>query len=62
MTYLPKPVRFATYPGNVVNQIMGEVKGPNLLGEYLTTVTADYDAEANETRVGFTYQTVEAVS
>ena len=59
MSHLPSPTRFASYPGNV-SHIIGEVKGPNLLGEHLTAVTADYNAETNKTRVGFTYQTVEA--
>ena len=53
----PVATRFATYPGDVTH-IIGEVKGPNLLGERLTAVTAEYDAETNKTRVGFTYQTV----
>jgi hypothetical protein len=55
---LPAPVRWATYPGNVVH-IIGEVKGPNLLGESLTAVTATYDPGTNRTRVGFTFQRVE---
>jgi len=54
---LPAPTRFATYPGDVTH-IVGEVKGPNLLGERLTAVTADYDATTDKTRVGFTFQTV----
>ncbi len=58
---LPTPVRWATYPGDVTHMI-GEVKGPNLLGESLTAVSADYDAETNKTRVGFTYQRIEAAS
>ena len=52
-----KPIRFATYPGNVAS-IVGEVKGPNLLGEYLTAVTAEHDPETDKTRVGFAYATV----
>ena len=35
-----------------------QVHGPNLLGERLTAVTADYDAATDKTRVGFTFQTV----
>jgi len=53
----PLPTRFATYPGDVTH-IVGEVHGPNLLGERLTAITADYDPDTNKTRVGFTYQTV----
>lgn len=52
---IPAPVRFATYPGDQTAQIVGEVKGPNTLGEALRAVTADYDAETNTTRVGFSY-------
>lgn len=50
----PKPVRFANYRGDV-RHIVGEVKGPNMLGESLTAVTADYDGVADRTRVGFAY-------
>jgi hypothetical protein len=57
MTTSPAATRFATYPGDVTH-IVGEVKGPNLLGEWLTAVTADYDAATDKTRVGFTFQTV----
>jgi hypothetical protein len=39
--------------------LTAEVKGPNLLGERLTAITAKYDAESNTTRVGFTFQKVE---
>ena len=42
-----KPIRFATYPGNVAS-IVGEVKGPNLLGEYLTAVTASGDLATDQ--------------
>lgn len=52
------PTRFATYPGDVTHMV-GEVKGPNTLREPLTAVTAEYDAETNKTRVGFTYAKVE---
>lgn len=51
------PVRFANYPGDVTS-IVGEVKGPNTLGEYLTAVAAEYDRETDMTRVGFAYATV----
>jgi hypothetical protein len=56
-----QPTRFATYPGDVTH-IIGEVKGPNLLGERLTAITAEYDAETNKTRVGFTFQKVEVAA
>ncbi len=51
-----KPVRFLTYPSDV-RHIVGEVKGPNAFGEYLTAVTADYDEATGKTRVGFAYTT-----
>lgn len=44
----------AIYPGDV-RHMVGQVKGPNLLGEFLTAVTADYDPAAGKTRVGFTF-------
>jgi hypothetical protein len=48
------PVRFANYPGDCTHMI-GEVKGPNLLGEMLTAVTAEHDTGTDTTRVGFVY-------
>lgn len=50
--------RFLTYPGDVTH-IVGEVKGPNTLGEFLTAVEAEYDSTTNKTRVGFAYGVVE---
>lgn len=41
-----------TYPGDVTG-IVGEVKGPNLLGEFFRAVSADYDVETGKTRVKF---------
>jgi hypothetical protein len=55
----PFATRFATYPGDV-RHIVGEVKGPNTLGEPLTAITAEYDAGTDTTRVGFTFQKVVA--
>lgn len=49
-------VRFATYPGNVTH-IVGEVKGPNTLGEAMRAVSANYDEASDSTRVGFNYFT-----
>ena len=51
-----KASRHATYPGNV-EHIVGEVKGPNTIGEHLAAVEATYDPEADKTRVGFAYAT-----
>lgn len=44
----------ATYPGDC-RTIVGEVKGPSLLREYLVAVEAEYDSTADRTRVGFAY-------
>lgn len=52
MTNLPPPSCYLTYPGDV-RRIVGEVKGPNYLGEWMTAVTADHDPIAQTTRVGF---------
>ncbi len=49
---LPPPVYHLTYRADV-RHIVGEVKGPNLLDECLTAVTADYDPATGTTRVGF---------
>ncbi|MFS0715499.1 hypothetical protein ABC337_04865 [Arthrobacter sp. 1P04PC] len=56
MTTTAAPVRFATYPGDCTH-IIGEVKGPNNLGESLRAVTAVYDPATDKTRVGFAYFT-----
>jgi hypothetical protein len=48
------PTRWANYPGNVVDSV-GDVKGPNTLGEWLTAVGADYDPATDVTRVGFAF-------
>lgn len=36
-----------------VRHIVGEVKGPNLLGEFFRAVEANYNAETSKTRVKF---------
>lgn len=53
------PVRFANYPGKV--DPVGQIMGPNLFGEHLTAVTAEYDEAAGKTRVGFRYTRKEDV-
>jgi len=50
------PQRFLTYGGDQ-RHIIGEVKGPNTMGEYVTAVSADYDPDTHSTRVGFRYST-----
>lgn len=54
------PCRFATYRGDV-RHIVGEIKGPNTIGEHLTAVSADYDETTDRTRVGFAYTTTHDV-
>ncbi len=51
---IPANAGHATYPGNV-EDIVGDVKGPNLLGEYLLAVEAEHDPATDKTRVGFDY-------
>jgi hypothetical protein len=47
------PIGFASYPGDV-RDILGQGPfGPNYMGEQMWAVTAEYDAETNKTRVGF---------
>lgn len=53
-TQRPKPVQWATYNGDCSDAI-GEVMGPNTLGEKLQVVAADYDADTGKTRLGFSY-------
>lgn len=55
-------VRWATYPGDARNILTEGPKGPNTIGEALWPVTAEFDPEANKTRVGFSYVAPEAVS
>lgn len=50
---LPAPSGFMNYPGDSAKQIVGELKGPNYMGEWMTAVSREYDPSANRTRVGF---------
>jgi hypothetical protein len=52
------PVRWLNYPSDVRGMV-GQVVGPNTMGEYLTAVTEDYDEATNVTRVGFVFGRVE---
>ncbi len=51
---LPKPSTYLTYPSDVTHMV-GEVKGPNRMGEYLTAVSVEYDERTGYSRVGFAY-------
>jgi hypothetical protein len=52
------PVRWLNYTADV-REMVGQVVGPNTLGEYMTAVTADYDEATGHTRVGFVFGRVE---
>lgn len=56
MTAARKPLRFATYPGDATEAV-GNVVGPNALGEPMTIVSAEHDPETGTTRVGFAFAT-----
>jgi hypothetical protein len=49
---------WANYPGDT-RYALGQVVGPNTLRETLTVVAAEYDDEANTTRLGFAYGLVD---
>ena len=54
MTDTRKPTSFLNYRGDLTESFdMGRAYGPNLLGEMLHPVTAEYDADADRTRIGF---------
>ena len=42
---------------DLTGSVLGQVMGPNRLGEYVTAVTAEYDSVTDSTRVGFRYAT-----
>lgn len=48
------PVCWLNYRGDHRSRVGGDPMGPNAFGEWLWPVEAEYDAEANRTRVGFT--------
>lgn len=49
------PVVWCTYNGDVRHILDEGRKGPNTLNEYLYPVTAEFDEDANKTRVGWSY-------
>lgn len=53
MTDTRQPIGFANYRGDARNILTEGPKGPNYMGEFMWPVTAEYDAEAGTTRVGF---------
>ena len=50
----PAAVRWLTYPGDRRGSI-GNVMGPNTIGELLQVVTEEFDAVTKATRLGLTY-------
>jgi hypothetical protein len=50
--------KHANYSGNQTHAI-GSVMGPNLLGEHMVVVAADYDTDADTTRLGFAFATTD---
>lgn len=54
LEHIRKACRFATYSGDH-RESVGQVMGPNTLGELLTVVRADYNAATDKTRLGFAY-------
>lgn len=51
------PLRHANYPGDLRHAI-GQIMGPDIYGSQWAVVSADYDAEADRTRLGFAVPTV----
>lgn len=47
------PIGHANYSGDCRSILSDGAKGPNYMGELMYPVTAEYDAESNTTRVGF---------
>lgn len=47
---------WANYPGDCRGILTEGPKGPNYMGEVVWPVTAEYDAETDRTRVGFSLQ------
>lgn len=57
---IPTPVRYANYRGDVASTFtIGELKGPNLHNELLTVVSANYNLELDQTRIGFSFRKME---
>lgn len=51
---LPQPSAFLNYAGDQRGSI-GQVMGPNTLGELLTVVSCEYDETAQRSRVGLAF-------
>ncbi len=51
-----QPLRFANYNGDV-RHMLGEIHGPNALGEYMVAVEVTFDDKKNKSRTGFAFAT-----
>lgn len=51
----PAATTWLNYKGDRTVGVVGQVMGPNLMSEYLTVVTADYNHTTDETRLGLAY-------
>lgn len=51
-----QPTGWANYRGDCRGILAEGPKGPNYMGELMWPVTAEYDAETDRTRVGFSLQ------
>lgn len=54
MADAPFAQKYLNFSGNMVHMI-GEVVGPNTLGEFLTCVEVHYDPNTDKTRAGYCY-------
>ena len=54
MTVIPPAQKFLNYHADVT-EMLGQVVGPNTLGEYLTCVEVTYDPSTDTSRAGFCY-------
>lgn len=52
------PLEWCTYP-NGAGEILGQIRGPNTLGEYLVAVRVEEPAEDGSQRVGWSYAVVD---
>ena len=51
---LPAASTWLNYRGDQT-ALIGQVRGPNMLGELLTVVSCDYDAASGKSHVGLAY-------
>lgn len=61
MTSAVRGARHATFEGDVTAEAVGQVVGPNTLGEWLIAVDAVYNSATDRTTVGYRYATAPEV-